>query len=392
MRSALLAGAIALIGCTDTQARTARRGDASVADATPVAPAAGAIRLEQVGDRFRSPVHLTSPPGDARLFVVEQAGRIRIVKNGAIVAQPFLDMVERVRSGGEQGLLSVAFHPDYARNGWFYVNYTDRQGDTRVERYKVSSNPDLADASSAKLVLGIDQPYSNHNGGLAMFGPDGMLWIGTGDGGSGGDPHGNGQNRQALLGKMLRINVSGADPYTIPADNPYANGSGGKPEIWAIGLRNPWRFAFDRPAGLLYIADVGQNAIEEIHIERSNKAGLDYGWNIMEGDQCYGRASCNRSGLEIPQVTYRHAGGACSITGGFVYRGRRIPSITGHYFYSDYCAGWLRSFRFQNGAVTDRREWKMDDIGHVVSFGEDSAGEMLIISENGRIFRFAGSG
>ena len=383
-----LAIAAFVAACTDTQAKTSTRESSSPEQAA-ASQAATTIRLEAVDGRFRNPVYLTSPPGDARLFIVEQAGRIRIVKNGRVLTQSFLDIVDRVRSGGEQGLLSVAFHPDYRENGFFYVNFTDRSGDTRVERFKVSGNPDIADEGSMKLVIGIDQPYSNHNGGLVMFGPDGMLYIGMGDGGSGGDPHGNGQSRNALLGKLLRIDVS-RDPYAIPADNPYARG-GGKGEIWAIGLRNPWRFAFDRPTGLLYIADVGQNQREEVNVERASSAGLNYGWNVMEADHCYRDESCDRRGLVMPKVSYTHGGGACSVTGGFVYRGRRIPALSGHYFYSDYCAGWLRSFRMVSGALADRREWKTaDDLGHVVSFGEDSAGELYILTEGGRVLRIAG--
>lgn len=373
--------AAALVACMDSQARPAAVGSAE--------SVVSVIRLEQVAGRFRNPVYVASPRGDARLFVVEQAGRILVVKNGSTAAQPFLDISERVRSGGEQGLFSVAFHPAFRSNGYFFVDFTDRQGDTRVERFKVSANPDVADPASSKLVITIDQPYSNHNGGLVLFGPDGMLYIGMGDGGSGGDPNRNGQNRQVLLAKLLRIDVDKGDPYAIPHDNPYASGSGGRPEIWAVGLRNPWRFAFD--AGLLYIADVGQDAREEIDVEPARSAGLNYGWNVMEGDRCYHGGGCDKAGLTMPRISYGHDGGACSVTGGSVYRGRRIPSIAGHYFYSDYCAGWLRSFRMQAGEVTDRREWKMDDIGHVVSFGEDSMGEMYIIAEGGKVFRFAGA-
>jgi Glucose/sorbosone dehydrogenases len=365
--------------CSDSRARPFTPRQAS-------APAtAGTIRLQLVGDHFKSPVYLASPSNDARLFVVEQAGRIRILKNGVTLPAPFLDISDRVKSGGEQGLFSVAFHPNYARNGFFFVDYTDRRGNTHIERYKVTSNPDVADPSSAKLLLEIDQPFSNHNGGLVMFGPDRMLYVGMGDGGSGGDPHRNGQNRNTLLAKILRIDVDG-DPYRIPSNNPYASGSQGKPEVWAIGMRNPWRFAFD--SGLLYIADVGQNEYEEVDVESASAAGLNYGWNIMEADHCYGRGDCSHDGLVLPKVTYDHSGGACSITGGFVYRGSRIPSIVGDYFYSDYCAGWLRSFKFVNGSVTDQRTWKMDDIGHVVSFGEDSLHELYVISESGRIYRF----
>lgn len=384
MRLSALAAALSF-ACSDSQARPSVSGGQSAGVIS-----SGTIRLQQVGDRFRSPVYLTSPANDARLFIVEQAGTIRIVKNGAPLPQPFLDITSKVRSGGEQGLLSMAFHPDYSNNGYFFVNYTDRNGDTRVERYKVSAEADVADPASARLVLAIDQPFSNHNGGLVMFGPDRMLYVGMGDGGSGGDPHRNGQNRNALLGKLLRLDVDG-DPYRIPANNPFAGGAAGKPEVWATGMRNPWRFAFDRASGLLYIADVGQGEWEEIDVEPASAAGLNYGWNIMEGDRCYGRDGCDQRGLTLPRVSYNHSGNACSVTGGFVYRGRAVPSIAGHYFYSDYCAGWLRSFRFANGSVTDRREWKIPDIGHVVSFGEDSRAELYIISEGGKIYRFAGA-
>jgi glucose/arabinose dehydrogenase len=375
--------AIVVLACNDSQARTP-------SDAQRSGPAA--IRLERVGE-FRSPVYLTSPPGDTRLFIVEQQGRIQVVKNGSRLSRPFLDISEYVKAGGEQGLLSMAFHPDYRSNGEFFVNYTDKTGDTRVDRFKVSSDADVADESSRKLVIQIDQPYANHNGGHVLFGPDNMLYIGMGDGGAGGDPHRNGQNRNALLGKMLRINVSRVEPYSIPEGNPFRAQGSGRPEIWSTGMRNPWRFAFDRATNLLYIADVGQNEIEEINVEPANAAGLNYGWNIMEGDRCYRGDSCDRAGLTMPKVTYNHSGGACSVTGGFVYRGRRIPSLAGHYFYSDYCAGFLKSFRMQNGRVVDRRDWiPSSSIGHVVSFGEDAAGELYIISESGTVFRIAGAG
>ena len=394
MKPELLIGALAAFACADSQARPSAETKSEgmpVAAAVPAESQSHSVTLQQLGGRFRNPVHLTSPPGDPRQFVVEQAGRIIVVKNGSAVTEPFLDISSRVKSGGEQGLLSMAFHPDYRRNGQFFVNFTDEKGDTRVERFTVSSNPDVADEASAKIVIAIDQPYSNHNGGHIVFGLDGMLYIGMGDGGSGGDPQGNGQNPRALLGKMLRINVTSTDPYTIPAGNPFGNGSAGRQEIWATGLRNPWRFAFDRPTGLLYIADVGQNQQEEVHVEPASRAGLNYGWNRMEGNQCYGRGGCDRSGLQIPQVVYSHSSGGCSITGGHVYRGRRVPSIVGHYFYSDYCAGFLRSFRYDNGQAVDRRVWKMDDIGHVVSFGEDSSGDLFIVAENGRIWRIVGA-
>jgi hypothetical protein len=346
------------------------------------------LRLERVATGLDGPLCVTAPAGDPRLFVVEQPGRIRIVKGGRLLARPFLDLTDRVRAGGEQGLLSVAFHPRYGENGYLHVNYTDRRGDTRVERYRVTADPDVADPSSARLVLAIDQPYSNHNGGHILFGPDGMLWIAMGDGGSGHDPHGNGQNLGTLLGKLLRIDVDGGDPYAVPRDNPFVARRGARPEIWAYGLRNPWRFCFDRPAGMLYIADVGQNRWEEIHATPIRSAGLNYGWNILEGDHCLRGSDCDRTGLERPIVEYGHGDG-CSVTGGFVYRGRRMPALAGHYFYADYCSGWIRSFRYANGAVTDHRRWDDAGPGQVTSFGEDAQGELYVCTSSGDVYRLA---
>ena len=325
---------------------------------------------------------------DPRLFIVEQEGRIRIVKNGQLPATPFLDITGSVGAGGERGLLSVAFHPSYATNGYFYVDYTDNNGDTRIERYTVGPNPDIADVASAKLILFIAQPYSNHNGGHVTFGPDGMLYIGMGDGGSGGDPQNRAQNPDSLLGKLLRIDVDHGDPYAIPAGNPFATG-GGAPEIWALGLRNPWRFAFDRAAGLLYIADVGQDLWEEVSVAPAGQGGLNYGWRIMEGLHCFNPTSCSSTGLVQPVVEYSHANG-CSITGGFVYRGTRAPSLVGQYFYSDYCSGWMRSFSYANGAVTGQTSWSLNvSLGNVLSFGEDSARELYVLSAGGGVYRIA---
>lgn len=344
-----------------------------------------ALDTQVVAAGLTNPLYLTSPPGDQRMFVVEQPGRIRIVANGSLRTTPFLDITDRVLAGGERGLLSVAFHPQYAATGYFYVDYTDAAGDTRVERYQVSANPDLADKASAKPILFVDQPYANHNGGLVLFGPDGMLYIGLGDGGSGGDPHGNGQNRAVLLGKLLRIDVDRGDPYGIPADNPFLGVTGARGEIWAYGLRNPWRFAFDREDGLLYIADVGQDAREEVDVASAGTGGLNYGWNIMEGDRCFGASTCQSSQLELPVLAYGHNEG-CSVTGGYVYRGQASPSLRGQYFYSDYCGGWLKSFRYDNGAPADRRDWGLT-LGSVLSFGEDSAGELYVLSANGKVYR-----
>jgi glucose/arabinose dehydrogenase len=346
------------------------------------------IHLEVAASGLQMPVHLTAPTGDSRLFIVEKRGTIRIVKNGQLLAAPFLDVRTKVSTGSEQGLLSVAFHPQYASNGYFFVNYTDTNGDTRVERYHSSPAADVADANSSKLILMVDQPYSNHNGGLVLFGPDNMLYIGMGDGGSGGDPQGNGQNRATLLGDLLRIDVDKGDPYSIPTDNPFVGQTGMRGEIWAWGLRNPWRFTFDRTAGLLYIADVGQNAWEEIHVVGSTQKGVNYGWNLMEGRHCYRGSTCNTTGLTQPVLEYNHSEG-CSVTGGSVYRGTKIPSLQGTYFYADYCQGWVRSFKYVNGAVTAPKTWEFGSIGNILSFGSDAAGEIYVLSANGNVYRLA---
>jgi glucose/arabinose dehydrogenase len=353
----------------------------------PPAPAAG-LRLVEVAAGLDQPLYLTAPAGDARLFVVEQTGRIRIVSGGALLPTPFLNLSAKISAGGERGLLSMAFHPDYAHNGFFYVNYTDTQGDTRVERYHVGANANVADPASAQLVLTVAQPYANHNGGLVTFGPDGYLYVGMGDGGSGGDPQGNGQNPAALLGKILRIDVNGAAPYAIPPTNPLVGQTGKRPEIWFTGVRNPWRFSFDREAGLLYLADVGQNAWEEVNVTPAATGGLNLGWNLMEASHCYGGGGCSQQGLTLPVLEYSHSDG-CSITGGYVYRGSAVPAIRGHYFYADYCQGWIRSFRWDGSQAVDRRSWDLGSIGNVTSFGEDAAHELYVTSTNGKVYRFA---
>ncbi|HET7462959.1 MAG TPA: PQQ-dependent sugar dehydrogenase, partial [Longimicrobium sp.] len=327
---------------------------------------------------------------DARLFVVEQTGRIRVIQNGAVLPTPFLDVRGKITSGGERGLLSVAFHPHYATNGFFYVYYTDLNGDTRVERYHAAPASNTADAASGQLVLAVAQPYANHNGGLLMFGPDGKLYVGLGDGGSGGDPQGNGQNPAALLGKILRLDIDAAQPYAIPADNPFAGQAGKRGEIWITGVRNPWRFAFDRDAGLLYVADVGQNQWEEVNVLPAATGGQNLGWNLMEGMHCYGATGCVQQGLTLPVVEYSHSDG-CSITGGFVYRGSAVPAVRGHYFYSDYCNGWLRSFRWTGSAVADAKQWDVGNLGSVTSFGEDASRELYVTTAAGLVLKLAPS-
>ena len=340
-----------------------------------------------VAQGLSNPLYLTSPPGDARLFIVEQGGTIRISENGSLLPDPFLDLSGAISSGGERGLLSLAFHPDYASNGTFYVDFTNADGNTRVVRYAVSAaNPDRADPASGDTILAVHQPFANHNGGLLLFGPDGMLYVGLGDGGSAGDPNGNGQDPTTLLGTILRLDVDGGSPYAIPPDNPFAGSSSGRGEIWAYGLRNPWRFTFDPTAGLLYIADVGQSDWEEVDVAPADSAGVNYGWNIMEGDHCYSASSCDRTGLEPPVLEYGHDEG-CSITGGLVYRGQAMADLQGTYFYSDYCSGFLRSFRYENGTAGEERSWDVGDLGRVLSFGRDAAGEIYVLSSNGTVYR-----
>lgn len=363
---------VALVGCSNSD------------PTQPPLPAA--LALAPVVSGLASPVFLTAPATDARLVVVEQPGRIRIVENGALIATPFLDIASQITSGGERGLLGLAFHPRYATNGFFYVNFTGLDGHTRIMRYTVSANRNVANAGSAKLIIRVDQPYANHNGGMVTFGPDGMLYIGMGDGGSGGDPQNHAQTRTDRLGDMLRLNVDVGDPYTPAAGNPFLSTPNVLPEIWAYGLRNPWRFSFDRVGGNLYIADVGQDAREEVNVVRTTQGGNNYGWRIMEGSQCYGAATCTQTGLTLPVLDYSHAGGSCSVTGGYVYRGSAIPGIVGHYFYSDYCGGFLRSFRYANGAATEQHDWGLQ-LGSVLSFGEDSAGELYILTGDGRVRR-----
>ena len=358
-----------------------------VAPPSDAAPLAFALALQQVAQGLADPVYLTAPSGDPRLFVVEQPGRVRIVRNGALLGTPFLDITDRVTFGGERGLLSLAFDPEYAANGRFYVYYTGAQGDIIVDRHTVSANPDVANAAADRVITIPHRDASNHNGGLVMFGPDGLLYLGTGDGGGAGDQQNNAQNTASLLGKLLRIDVSTV-PYTIPPGNPFV-GRDGADEIWAYGLRNPWRFAFDVGASppRLYIADVGQGRWEEINVVDAPAAGRNYGWRVTEGSECYNPATgCDASGHALPVHGYSHDDG-CSVTGGFVYRGAALPELNGHYFYADYCRGWIRSLLFVAGGATARREWPLGNVGSITSFGVDGARELYVVSTNGRVYR-----
>jgi glucose/arabinose dehydrogenase len=368
----VLLSAIAISGCSEDSTE-------------PIVPVTG-LAAEVVVGGFSNPAFLATPPGDSRLFVSDLDGRVWIIENGERLATPFLDISDDVRSGGEQGLLGFAFHPDYNTNGYFYVSYSvEPDGDTQIERYSVSGDPNVAQPNPDRVIFTLDQPSSNHNGGQITFGPDGMFYIALGDGGGGGDPGGNGQNPNTLLGSLLRIDVDGGNPYSVPANNPFV-GSAGMDEIWAYGLRNPWRFSFDRVDGYIYIADVGQNTWEEVNAVASSTGGINYGWNTMEGMHCFGAGTCDMSGLTLPVLEYDHLDG-CSVTGGYVYRGAAMPALQGHYFYSDWCAGFLRSFRLAGAAATDQREWDVGDIGRVLSFGEDDDGELYVLSGNGNVYR-----
>lgn len=351
--------------------------------ATTARAAPRGVALQTVVTGLTDPVYVTHA-GDrsGRLFVVEQAGVIRIIKDGRLLSRPFLDIRNRVVSGGEMGLLSVAFHRQYERNGRFFLNYTANRGGlkTIIAEYRASS-PDIADTDE-RMLLEIAQPYPNHNGGLNKFGPDGMLYIGMGDGGSARDPHNNGQRLDTLLGKMLRIDVDGGTPYRVPPDNPFVNRAGARDEIWAYGVRNPWRFSFDRANGRLFVGDVGQNAWEEIDLVEK---GGNYGWRIMEGAHCHNpQTGCDMSGLGLPIAEYRTSQG-CSVTGGYVYRGTRIRELAGRYVFGDYCGGqvWVLTER----AGRFRMTLLMNTSHRISSFGEDEAGELYVVDHSGGVYR-----
>ncbi len=373
---------------TRTPAKPTRIPPTATPEDTPTPRPTPSVSLEPVADGFVQPVALAHA-FDERLFVAEQPGVISIVRDGVRLETPFLDITDRVGSeDNEQGLLGLAFHPDYADNGRFYVNYTNTEGNTVVSGFQVSENPDLADPASESILLTVEQPHANHNGGNILFGPDGYLYIGMGDGGDAGDPMNNGQNPGTLLGALLRIDVDGAGTdanYAIPPDNPYVEHSDWLPEIWAIGLRNPWRFSFDRLTGDLYIADVGQYEFEEVNFTPAGQSrGLNYGWAIMEGNHCYDEVECDRAGLELPVTEYDHSQG-CSITGGYVYRGATFPALYGKYFFADYCEGTIWSLVFKE------EEWSLtlalDSDLLISSFGEDAQGELYLLDHsNGTIF------
>ncbi len=354
--------------------------------------------VEQVISGLNEPVRLVAPEGDRRLFVVQRNGLIRIFDQQGVELGTFLDIGEQTTTSSERGLLGLAFPPDYETSGRFYVNYTDLTGNTQIARYEVSAaDPNLADPSSQEIILSVDQPFDNHNGGHLEFGPDGMLYIGLGDGGSSGDPENRSQNEQVLLGKMLRLDVNVPVGYAIPADNPFV-GLAPRDEIWATGLRNPWSYTFDRVTGDLYIADVGQWVMEEINVQpASSVGGENYGWRLMEGTLCFSPATdCDDGSLVAPVHTYEHGGSpfSCSVSGGYVYRGSRLPSLAGQYFFSDYCSSqiWSLTWTEDGGIATviDRTIEMTPAIGYgsVASFGQDGLGELYVLDLSyGRAFR-----
>ncbi len=377
----------------DPQATAAPDATATVGTPGDFDPAA--YHFEPVAEGFFRPV-LVTHAGDSsgRLFVVEQHGLISIVEGGQRLETPFLDFQQPVGDdSNEQGLLGLAFAPDYPETGTFYVNYTDTSGDTNVDECQVSADdPNVADPASCTRILFDEQPYPNHNGGHLAYGPDGYLYIGLGDGGSGGDPQQHGQNPRSLLGKLLRLDPSGDEsPYAVPTNNPYMGTTIGRAEIWALGLRNPWRFSFDRATGDLFIGDVGQNAYEEVSYQPGDSAGgLNFGWNFMEGTHRFeGRDPANRD-LTPPIVDYAQNVGGCSVTGGYVYRGPSLPELNGVYFYGDYCSGNVWTL------VRDGEAWVNAEFAQtgftISSFGEDEAGELYVMDHaGGAVYRLAGN-
>jgi len=391
-RTSIIKTALAIVLCFATAAcDNGKARTASMSPGPPPSPSDYAAVFVVGG--LSNPVDLASPPRDtSRVFIVEKTGTIRIRKQGALLARPFLDVSGRVSAGSEQGLLGLAFHPQYASNGRFYVDFTDRSGDTRIVEFIASANPDSASATEREILF-VDQPYANHNGGQIAFGPDGFLYVALGDGGSAEDPQGNGQNLNTLLGKILRLDVDSGTPYAIPPSNPFVGRAGARGEIWSYGWRNPWRFAFDAGTGDMIVADVGQYDWEEIDYEPEGLGGRNYGWKRMEGRHCFPNPPCDSTGLTMPIVEYGHQVG-CSVTGGKIYRGLALPELDGVYFYGDYCTGLVRSLRVAGGAATDDQDWTAvlrrsggGPMQGLSSFGTDGKGELYLVLLSGEVYR-----
>lgn len=353
-----------------------------------------AVQLEEVVTGLEQPTTVVSDGSD-RLFVTQKTGLARVIQDGAILETPFLDLTGTVSTEAEQGWLGLVFHPQYADNGRFFVNYTQGDGATVISEFTVSEDANVAAADSERVLLTIPQPEANHNGGQLAFGPDGTLYIGMGDGGGGGDPEGNGQDPSTLLGSMLRIDVDSGDPYAVPEDNPFVGDESAAPETWAYGLRNPWRFSFDRETGDLWIADVGQSAFEEVNYQPADSTGGEnYGWNITEGSSCYNEENagipletCDTEGLTGPVLEYPRSEGQ-SITGGYVYRGEAVPALAGFYVFGDYASGTIWGAAAQDDGGYASVEL-LESGFSVVAFGEDEAGELYVADFGGTLYRFA---
>ena len=383
---------IALAGCGGGGSGTGAPAPASVTTVSVADALAPPLKigLVAVASGLVSPTVLASPPGGTDIYVVEQPGRIRKLVNGVPQA-PVLDISARVSYAGERGMLSLAFDPQFAANGNVFVYFTDLDGDIAIERFTFPVPPGVqppsgTEATAIRVLTISHRLFANHNGGQLQFGIDGMLYVGTGDGGGRDDPSGNGQNLATLLGKILRIDVSSL-PYKVPPDNPFVGQPGRRLEIWAYGLRNPWRFSFDNATRSLYIADVGQDSREEVDVVAASATGLNYGWSAWEGTICHpSGTACSPTGITMPLIDYDHRDG-CSITGGYVYRGSALPEIAGHYFYSDFCNGWLRSFLVADGAATERIDWGITSVGNIQSFGVDSTNELYVLTSAGGVYR-----
>lgn len=354
-----------------------------------VVPAPSTPGLALISASLAGAVYATAPDGDDRLFVVEKSGTIALFKAEVENAAKFLDISFLVSGGSEQGLLGLAFHPAYATNGKFYVYYTNTAGDSVIAEYTVSGDPDRADGGSRRVIMELHQPFSNHNGGMIDFGEDGYLYIGFGDGGGAGDPFNEAEDRTSLLGSLVRIDVDrddfGSDPnanYGIPFDNPFVGNVSGADEVWAYGLRNPWRWSFDTVDDLLVIADVGQDSWEEVNVASAGSGGINYGWDRLEGSACFDPAiGCSAFGTQLPVTEYGRAVGQ-SITGGFVYRGGAMPDLDGVYFYGDAVQGWVKSFRYLGGSAIFHQDWDSLSVDNVWGFGQDAAGELYILADN----------
>jgi Glucose / Sorbosone dehydrogenase len=350
------------------------------------------IQIEPIITGIDSPVAITQA-GDSsgRLFITLQIGKILVYEEQQLLPTPFLDIGSLIVTGGERGLFSVAFHPNYVANGFLYVNYTDLNGDTVIARYRVSVDPNVVDPASANILLSIPQPFANHNGGQLQFGPDGYLYIGMGDGGSGGDPSNTAQSLGSMLGKILRIDVDADFPYGIPLTNPFIGNPNANPEIWALGLRNPWRFSFDRLTGDLLIADVGQSNWEEVNFQQaSSRGGENYGWRLMEGTHCFNPSTeCSDGSLTLPILEYDHSLDNCSITGGYRYRGALYSGLEGVYFYADFCTGRIWGASLDASGSWNSKQVLDTDLS-ITSFGEDEDGELYLAhfsSTNGTIYK-----